>query len=104
MAETISRHASERASQRNLSHDDLAFVMQYGQEIHRAGALFIFLGHRHIPKQFRGNRNIMRLAGTALVVSSDCQQVITAYRNRNAIRDIKRKSKRYIPKGCSIWH
>ena len=37
MADRISRHAKERAAQRNLSYDDIALVMQYGQEIHRSG-------------------------------------------------------------------
>ena len=103
MATRISIHASERASQRNLSYDDLSLVMQYGQEIHRAGALFIFLGQRDIPKQFKSNNNITRLEGTALVISSDCEQIITAYRNRHALRDIKKKAKRFITKGSRLW-
>jgi len=104
MAERISRHAKERAAQRNISQEDMDFVLRYGQEIHRSGAVFIFLGHKDIPTNLVRKRRVEKLVGTTLLISSDCDQIITAYRNRNALRDIKRKAKRYMPKSSSAWN
>ena len=89
LLENISSHAKLRLAQRNLNEKDLAFVMRYGQEIHRTGASFYFLGSRDIPEDFA--RRQSRLAGSTIVV--DERGIVTAYRNKRAIRKIKRKSK-----------
>jgi hypothetical protein len=45
-------------------------------------------------ERFRGvEPRLDRLHGVVLVVSADDRMVITVYRNRRALRDIRRKSK-----------
>lgn len=100
MAERLSRHGAERAAQRNISPEDMDFVLQYGQEIHRSGAIFVFLGRRDIPESMARRSRADRLVGTTILLSSDEECVITAYRNRKALREIKRKDKRYIQKAA----
>ena len=104
MAERFSRHAAERVGQRRIRFEDVDLVLRYGKEIHRAGVMFVFLGHRHIPEQLRHDRILTGLEGLTVIMSSDGEQVITAYRNRHAIRDIKRKAKRFKLKTRKIWH
>ena len=104
MGERFSRHAAERAGQRRIKAEDVNLVLRFGKEIHRAGAIFVFLGHRDIPEQLRHDRHLIGLEGMTVIMSSDCEQVITAYRNRHAIKDIKRKAKRFRPKTEGMWH
>lgn len=87
--ENISNHALLRLAQRNLSEVDLAFILRYGQEIHRTGASFYFLGYRNIPDE--ETRRQARLVGSTVVVND--YGVVTVYRNKQALRKIKRKSK-----------
>ena len=87
--ENISNHAKLRLAQRNLNEEDLAFILRYGQEIHRTGASFFFLGERDIPDKFV--RRQSRLVGSTVVV--DERGIVTVYRNKHAIKKIKRKSK-----------
>ncbi len=98
MAERISRHAEERAAQRNIHGEDFDLILRYGTTVQAAGAVFYFLGHRHIPEELRSDDRIARLEGTVLVVSDDNGTVITAYRNKRGFRAIKKKLKRYAPK------
>lgn len=85
-------HARTRMDQRGLSDDDIAFVRHYGSVIHRTGVKFYFLGKRDIPRAFA--RSHGHLEGITLVVSPDRHVLVTCYRNRGAIAEIKRKSKR----------
>jgi len=85
----ISNHAKLRLAQRNLNMEDLEFVLRYGQEIHRTGAVFFFLGEKDIPEAFAKSR--AHLSGSTVVAND--KGIITVYRNRCALRKIKRKSK-----------
>lgn len=102
--ERFSKHALQRAGQRRINVEDLTFVLKYGTEIHRTGVIFIFLRHRDIPDQLRHDSNLRKLEGTTVIISSDGEKVITVYRNRDAIRVIKRKLKRCQPKTKRTWH
>ena len=104
MAERFSRHAAERAGQRRIRAEDVDLVLRYGKEIHRAGSMFVFLGHKDIPEELRHDQRIIGLEGMTVIMASDGEQVITAYRNRHAIRDIKRKDKRFHSKTYRTWH
>lgn len=85
-------HAQTRMAQRNLTLDEVYFVLEHGQRIHRAGAVFYFLGKRDIPKELRSSQEHMRLEGSVVVTSRHLPQIITVYRNRsNGLRRIKRK-------------
>ncbi|MBX3277954.1 MAG: DUF4258 domain-containing protein [Acidobacteria bacterium] len=86
----ISKHAAMRMSQRNLDLGDLALVLHFGRVEHRTGAEFHFLGRRDVPD---GWTDLERLVGTTIVVSGG--EIITVYRNRRALPEIRRKSKHY---------
>ncbi|MBK7391674.1 MAG: DUF4258 domain-containing protein [Chloracidobacterium sp.] len=90
--ENISNHAKLRQAQRNLSEEDIAFVLRYGQEIHRTGASFFFLGVRDLPD--RDARSMSRLVGSIVVVN--WRGIVTVYRNSRGLRRIKRKMKYHI--------
>jgi len=84
-------HGLRRAAQRNLSPDELAYTLTYGRRVRRTGAVFYFLGARDLPPCDRCDAQRTRLIGTVLIVENDA--VITAYRNPDALRYIKRKMK-----------
>ncbi len=88
-------HVQLRQAQRNISDQDVAFVLHFGRRIHNAGALHVFLGRRDLPADRRLRRRFERLVGTVLVLCDDGETsvLVTAYRNRNALRELRRKQK-----------
>ena len=97
LVEILSKHALERISQRNIDKNDIKFVLKFGTRIHNGGALFIFLRHKDIPDEFRIDDKFAKLEGTILVISKDGEHLITAYKNKRGIRQIKKKIKRFVP-------
>lgn len=90
----LSYHSIQRAAQRNLSPEDLQYVMTHAQRFHRAGGQFCFLRACDIPNQDRPDGKKMRLVGTAVVLSKDGREIITVWRNRKkGLKRIKRKVK-----------
>lgn len=92
---TASRHAVVRQAQRNMSDADVAFVLEHGRQVRCAGALHVFLGRRDIPADRETQRRFGHLEGTVLVLADDNSQLvlITAYRNREALKEIRAKAK-----------
>jgi hypothetical protein len=90
----MTAHAQQRAGQRRIPEENLHLVLKYGTRVHKAGALFVFMRKRDIPPVL-SIRSQDRLEGLTVVMDPLGEEVITAYRNRKALRDIKRKSKRY---------
>lgn len=86
-------HALSRSAQRNLSADDVAFVVAHGRRVYCAGALHVFLPGRDIPTEKATARRYARLEGTTLVLSAADQELtlITAYRNRRGFKAIRAK-------------
>lgn len=95
---SFSRHASQRLAQRNLTWDDVHYVVQHGRQHHSGKALFVHLGKRDIPEDDLRDSAIQRLEGTVLVLDPTTgEHLTTAYRNRRrGSKDIKRKSKRTL--------
>lgn len=89
-----SRHAQLRQAQRNMSNADVDFVLGHGRHVRCAGALHVFLGRRDIPADKESQRRFGHLEGTVLVLADDQELVlITAYRNRDGLKDIRTKTK-----------
>lgn len=87
-------HAQQRMAQRNLSLDDVLFVLEYGKCYHRAGAMFFYLRGKDIPKKQRKDNRIAQLEGATVILSRDAPAILTVYRNRDrGLRHIKRKCK-----------
>lgn len=98
----LTKHATLRLAQRNLSDTDVELVLTYGQRLRKAGATFVFLGRRDIPKNLRSMRTISRLEGTVVIMDyyDDTNVIITAYRDAN-LRDIKKKKSYDLKKALS---
>jgi hypothetical protein len=83
----FSEHVSRRLQQRGIVEDDVYLAIQQGIRLHRTGITFYFLG----AKQTRWlKRRCDRLHGLTVLQAND-GEVITAYKNRKALRRIKRK-------------
>ena len=95
----ISHHAKLRLAQRNLSIDDVEYVLAYGQAHQAASATIVHLGRRDIPTRHQRESNLRRLEGTVLVLQgTHREQLVTVYRNRRrGSRDIKRKARYALP-------
>lgn len=90
----LSEHVQKRMAQRSLSIDDLAYVIAHGQRFHQAGALIYYLRRCDVPWYDQADDDCTGLVGTAVIVSRDGGQVITAWRNqRCGLRRIRRKPK-----------
>lgn len=90
----VTRHADQRMVQRNLSVEDIHYVLLYGQTLHKAGAIFTFLRKKDIPQVDLTNPRFQKLIGTTVVMAKeDGYHILTAYRTRHlGLRRIKRKS------------
>ncbi len=90
-----SHHARSRQAQRNLSDHDVRFVLEHGRRLRCAGVLHVFLGRRDIPTDKSLYRRFAHLEGTTLILDDTHPEIflITAYRNRQGFKQIRRKSK-----------
>jgi hypothetical protein len=86
----LSFHARQRMNQRRINRDEMNVVLQYGRQSYRSGIKFIFLGRRDLPAGLA--RQYDHLIGTTILIAG--QEVITIYKNLNAMAVIRRKSKR----------
>lgn len=95
----ISRHAKLRLAQRNLSIEDVEYVLAHGQAHQAASATIVHLGRRDIPFDHQRLSRLRRLEGTVLVLQGTHREhLVTVYRNRRrGSRDIKRKAKYALP-------
>ena len=91
----LSAHAAIRQAQRNLSPQDIDFVIEYGQQFNSGGALHIFLRRRDIPNDTPIYQQFAHLEGTILVIARENKRLvlITAYRNRHGLKAIRAKAK-----------
>lgn len=88
----LSEHTHLRMAQRNLSMDDLEYVMEYAHKLHKAGALIYYLRKKDIPAWDQPNARLARLAGTAVVVTRDGRLVMTTWRNlQTGLQHLKKK-------------
>ena len=88
---TLSKHASLRMPQRNLSANDVEYVLINGSRIRKAGVTHYFLGKKDIPKVDRSNDEITRLEGSIILI--DSQSIVTVYRDKDGCKDIRKKAK-----------
>lgn len=91
-------HSAYRTARRNLSGEDINYVIAYGQRFHRAGALIYYLRRRDVPEWDRANDRWMRLSGSAVILTKDGRTLITAWRNRRSgLKRIRCKPKYDMP-------
>ena len=87
----LSHHARLRVAQRNLSKEDIQYVLQRGQIFYVANARIFFLRKTDIPANEQQQQQ--RLEGTAVVMAVDRPLIVTVWRNRqHGLRHIRDKS------------
>ncbi|NTW03410.1 MAG: DUF4258 domain-containing protein [Oscillochloris sp.] len=80
-------------AQRNLTTDDVAFVLEHGYKEYRAGVVAYVLGWRQLAR-LEDTRNVDRLEGSVILRNPQTGEVVTVYRNRcRGLKDHRRKSK-----------
>lgn len=82
-------HAAQRMAQRNLADVDLEIVLRFGRVLRRTGAEFSFLAERDLPDDLKRKFDYMVDATVIL----ENETITTVYRNRRALRRIRRKLK-----------
>ena len=92
-AYTLSQHAQYRSAQRNLSNEDILFILTYGEREHRAGVIFCQLHRKNIPTETPGNHRHRQLVGTTVVLCRCDNYVVTLYREGKAFHRDSRKAR-----------
>jgi hypothetical protein len=90
---TLSSHARHRSAQRNLSDEDIDFIVQHGQHVHRTGVIFCQLRHKDLPTQIPGNHRYRQLVGTTVVLCRCGHYIVTLYREAKAFHRDRCKRK-----------
>ena len=88
----LSKHARRRGAQSNLCERDVDLVRRYGVLEHRTGVRFYFVRKQEVERYRTVEPRLAKLHDIVMVLSQD-NTVITLYRNRKALKDIRRKSK-----------
>jgi hypothetical protein len=86
-------HALDRLAQRNLTHDEIDFIVRHGYRLRKAGAVFYQMRTRCMPDHVPPNDPLRRLVGTTVVLSPDEQTLITAYRDEKWFKRDRKKTK-----------
>lgn len=85
-------HGSERAVDRNLSDDDIDFIVSYGHRERHTGVIYCQLRTRELSIHFPHEPEYERLVGATVILCSCGRTVITVYRNEAAFRKDRRKA------------
>ncbi len=88
-------HAQKRINQRRFNEDLIKLAVKYGTVIYKAGAKFIFVRRKDIPKEIP--KSIAeKIEGLIIVMNPNDGTIITVYKNKNGLRELKRKDKRHL--------
>ena len=88
----ITAHAELRISQRGIQEDDLSLLLEYGTRVNNGGAVFVFMRKRDIPRDLSGSKQ-RKLEGLTAILDSDSLDLISTYKNKRALSEIRRKYK-----------
>lgn len=90
----ISTHVLKRCAQRNVSPEELYYIIDHGRRIHSAGALFVDLRWCDlIPSPSIRRQRLEQLFGTTIVLDGPGTVVKTVYRNAEAPKANRCKAK-----------
>lgn len=87
----LTYHALSRSSARNIKLSDIELCLHFGEKIHKTKIKFYFMS----KKTLKNNNIDFCIEGLCVLVSND-NTVITAYKNKDAISNIKKLSKRSL--------
>ncbi len=88
------RHVRQRCAQRNIEAWQVDLVLQYGRRIRASAAQHIFFGRREASLYEKAlGRSAEVIEGLVVVVQDD-GVILTAYRNHEAPRHLRRRKRR----------
>lgn len=87
-------HANKRINMRRVNKEMIEIALKYGVKIYNAGAKFVFVRKKDIPDDLPP-KIAEKIEGLVLVLNPIDNTVITVYKNRNELKKIKRRTKRY---------
>jgi len=88
---TMTNHATVRASQRGIKRVIIEQLLQYGEVIKKQGLQYFFMTHNTL--KYLDLKLQDQLRNLVVILSSD-NYILTCYKNENALKNIKHKSKR----------
>ena len=93
----LRRHARERCQQRGVPWEDVAACLRYGRRRPwKRGACLYYLGKRELRRAIRRDGSIRcrwdRLWGLAVVVDRLSGDVLTVYKERRGVQQIRRNA------------
>ena len=91
---TLTFHSTRRASQRGIKKDHIDLVMQHGKVIRKQGLRFFIMTQNELKYFPLHIQDVLK--NVVVVLAGNENVVITTYKNKDAVRNIKRKSKRLI--------
>ena len=83
-------------AQRNVSRNDLEYVLEHGKRINATGIMAYMLRKRDIPDDDRNRSEITRLEGTVVLTGftqNGDLEIITTYRNKSVFKVFRTKAK-----------
>lgn len=90
----LTSHALKRINQRKISDEMLELALKIGCVIYNGGAKFVFVRRKDIPEDLP--RSIAeKIEGIVIVMNPIDGTIVTVYKNKSGLKDIKRKIKRY---------
>ncbi|MCS7230449.1 MAG: hypothetical protein RMJ81_10020 [Candidatus Kryptonium sp.] len=90
----FTHHALKRIGMRRIEQNLIEIALRCGVSIYSAGAKFVFVRRKDIPDDLPAEM-AEKINGLVLVLNPIDDTVITVYKNKNALKEIKRKLKRY---------
>ncbi len=87
-------HAQKRIQMRRVNEKLIGLALKYGVKIYNGGAKFVFVRKKDIPDDV-DPEIAEKIEGLVLIMNPIDDTIITVYKNRNALKDIKKKVKRY---------
>lgn len=88
-------HSNWRLAQCNMQRRDIGLVLKYGVLERRTGVRFYFIRKKDVERYRKVEPRLVKLHDAVVIVSSDDSWVVTMYRNKKALRTIRRKLKGY---------
>jgi len=89
-----SNHSISRAAQRGIQTPSIETIIQEGKTIHKQGYKFLFMTVKEL--RYHAPAEQKKLKNLVVVMAGDSNTVVTCYKNKDAIGNIKRKSKRLL--------
>jgi len=85
------QHSNKRSCQRGINKDKIIIALEYGKATFKQGLLYYVLGEKDIPAHLQQEKN--KFMNIVVIVSGDSNEIVTCYRSKNAVKNIKLKPK-----------